>query len=246
MTAILRAYVDETGDRGYGPKASPFFAFACVLIPDESEPALFATLARLRCDLDAPNPLHWNQHVKTFSRRQHVTRLLLDVPGLRMFFVLVDKASIPVGSPMHADQAVFYNYAAAVVVGRALRAAHGWTGGARRLTTRFGHVRGFDHTSTRDHLARAAREDAWLPWHALTSGTVHFDSPARRDGLQAADAYAGMLNAAVRPDRYGNHEPFHLLAMRPQLWRGADGPPVTVLGDDSRLTALPWWPGEGL
>jgi hypothetical protein len=72
---ILRAYVDETGDRGTSGKSSPFFAFAALLVADEDEPPLRAAVSKLRRDLGVPvgKPLHWKDHVKTFPRRQHVT-----------------------------------------------------------------------------------------------------------------------------------------------------------------------------
>ena len=78
------AYVDETGDRGHSGKSSPFFAFAAVLVADEDEPALRAVMSRLRRDLSVPpgKALHWNNHVKTYQRRQHVATQLAAVPGL--------------------------------------------------------------------------------------------------------------------------------------------------------------------
>lgn len=75
---LIRAYVDETGDRGHGGVSSPFFAFAAVLVADEDEPGLRAAMSQLRRDLTVPagKALHWKDHVKTYSRRQHVARTL--------------------------------------------------------------------------------------------------------------------------------------------------------------------------
>jgi hypothetical protein len=41
---LLRAYVDETGDRGHSGRSSPYFAFAAVLVADEDEPQLMAAV----------------------------------------------------------------------------------------------------------------------------------------------------------------------------------------------------------
>src|ERR1700760_1457564 len=78
---LIRAYVDETGDRGHGGGSSPFFVFAAVLVPDEDESGLRAAVSQLRRDMTVPagKALHWKDHVKTFSRRQHVARTLAQV-----------------------------------------------------------------------------------------------------------------------------------------------------------------------
>jgi hypothetical protein len=63
---LLRAYVDETGDRGHTAASSPFFAFAAVLVADEADPGLRAVMSQLRRDLTVPpgKALHWKEHVK--------------------------------------------------------------------------------------------------------------------------------------------------------------------------------------
>lgn len=246
---LLRAYIDETGDRGLGGNASPFFAFAAVLIPEEDEPELRAAVSRLRRDLKIPagKPLHWNQHVKTFPRRQHVTSVLGSVESVRVVYVGVEKAAIPATAGMRSDQAKFYNFAAGMMVERVLLHAKGCDGGPRDAVIRFGHVRGFDHSTTQDYLdLRANRNDPhWVPWRLMHGRRVHFNDQASWDGLQAADQYAGMFSSALRPDQFGNYEPHHLLATRHQLrehngrcWNYG----VKWLGNDGTLTGLPWWP----
>ena len=95
--ALLRAYVDETGDRGCSSKSSAFFAFAAVVIANEDEPRLRAVMSQLRRDMKVPvgKALHWKDHVKTFPRRQHVARALAGVPDVRVIYVVVEKAAIP-------------------------------------------------------------------------------------------------------------------------------------------------------
>jgi hypothetical protein len=69
---LLRAYIDETGDRGHSGQSPPYFAFAAVLVTDEDEDEadLRAAMSQLRRDLKIPptKALHWNEHVKTHSR----------------------------------------------------------------------------------------------------------------------------------------------------------------------------------
>ncbi|GAA5143257.1 hypothetical protein GCM10023340_08240 [Nocardioides marinquilinus] len=245
---LLRAYIDETGDRGVSGKSSPYFAFACVLVGDEDEAPMRAALSQLRRDLNVPvgRPLHWKDHVKTFSRRQHVTDVLTAVPRIRLNYVVVEKAAIPAGAGMRTDQAVFYNFAAALCMERILLAAGGWPGGQRDVVVRFGHVRGFNHQTTRDYLDhRARRQDpSWVPWR-LRRGDVHFNDQTSFDGLQCADAFAGMLSAALRPDQFGNYEPHHLVRTRPLIreYRGRCwGTGFKWLGNEATIRGMPWWP----
>src|SRR5579859_1653067 len=250
--ALLRAYVDETGDRGHSRKSSSFFAFAAVLVADEDEGDLRATMSRLRRDLDVPpgKAMHWNQHVKTFKRRQHVSTQLAATPGVTVVYVIVEKSAIPVGSGMHSDHVVFYNYAAGMVMERLLLAARDWRGGSRNVLARFGHVRGFDHTTTTQYFQRkAATGPAWVPWNRL-HGNVQFSDQGAWDGLQAADQYAGMLNVAVTADEFGGYQEAHLMRVRHQLRRDPRGRcrgwGFKVLGNEATFTSLSWWPPEGL
>ena len=252
MQNLLRAYVDETGDRGCGGKSSPYFAFAAVLIPDEDEPELRAKISGLRRELDVPvgKALHWKDHVKTFSRRQHVTTTLAAVGSLVIAYVVVEKAAIPPGSGMRNSHEIFYNFAAGLTMERILLAAGGWPGGSRDVIVRFGHVRGFDHAKTRAYFEHKRQTAPGFPPWSRLHGAVHFDNQASWDGLQAADQYAGMLNVALRPDEFGGYEAAHLLNIRHQLRRSGNGEVwgwgFKALGNAVTFTSLPWWPTSGL
>jgi Protein of unknown function (DUF3800) len=248
---LLRAYIDETGDRGHSARSSPFFAFAAVLIADEDEPGLRAVMSQLRRDLTVPpgKALHWKDHVKTHSRRQHVARQLAGVAGLRVVYVVVEKAAVPAGSGLHTDHVIFYNYAAGLMMERLLFAARDWTGGPRDAVVRFGHVLGFDHGTTEAYFRLKAAQQGGVPWGGL-HGRVHFDDQAAWDGLQAADQYAGILNVALRRDEFGGYDESHLLCVRHQIrrnWSGeAWGWGFKVLGNEVTFTSLPWWPAGGI
>lgn len=249
---LLRVYVDETGDRGTSPKSSSFFAFAAVLVPDEDEAGLRLAMDDLRTSLKTPpgTALHWNRHVKTFSRRQHVTCTISAVPEVRIVYVFVDKASLHAGSGMLDDHVLFYNYAAGLLLERVVYAARDWQGGPRDALVRFGHVRGFKHATTHEYFARKTRHSRTkhLPWGHLRS--VYFCDQASWDGLQAADQYAGMLHAAFHADEFGRYEDVHLLAVRHQLrrnpWGSAWGYGFKLMGDQRAATSMPWWPNGGI
>ncbi|MER6269284.1 DUF3800 domain-containing protein [Streptomyces sp900105755] len=249
---LVRAYVDETGDRGISASASPYFSFAAVLIADEQEAAMRAAMSQLRRDLKVPpgKALHWKDHVKVFSRRQYVAKTLSQLSDIKIVYVIVEKAAIPAHAGMRQDQVIFYNFAAGIILERLLLAAGDWAGGARDVVVKFGHVRGFDHRTTCDYFKIKTHQGPhWVPWHLLC-GQPTFEDQAKWDGLQAADQYAGMLSAAVRPDRFGGYEPAHLLAIRHQIRRTALGVSrnygFKILGNEATFTSLPWWPQGGL
>jgi hypothetical protein len=176
--------------------------------------------------------------------------VLTTVPDVVLIYVLVEKAAIPASAGMRSDQAVFYNYAACMVLERVLLAAGDWPGGPRDAVVLFGHVRGFDHRDTTNYFDLRARRNApsWVPWHLLR-GQVRFDGPAKWDGLQAADQFAGILNVAIRQDQFGNYEPHHFLLAVPQI-RQVNGKRwgygFKLLGNAQTLRALPWWPRAGI
>jgi hypothetical protein len=248
---LLRAYVDETGDRGHSGKSSPFFAFAAVLVADEDEAGLRAVMSRLRRELGVPagKALHWKDHVKTYQRRQYVAAQLAAVPGLMITYVIVEKSAVPVGSGIYSDHELFYNYAALMMTERLLLAARDWAGGSRDVMVRFGHVRGFHHTSTQRYFLRKAAVPSWVPWNRL-HGSVQFSDQSSWDGLQAADQYAGMLNVAVTADEFGGYQEAHLMRIRHQLRRDMQGRSrgwgFKVLGNEATFTSVPWWPPGGL
>lgn len=243
---LLRVYIDETGDRGVGPKASPFFAFSAVLVADEDEPHLMQAIRSLRQSFNIPpsKALHWNEHVKTFPRRQHVATVLGSLTPVMVLHVAVEKAGIPSHAGMRNDHELFYNFAAGMVLERVLLAARDWPGGSRDALVRFAHVRGFKHETTRDYIEHRARtnDPHWVPWRRLHS--LHFDGQANYLGLQAADQYVGMLWLAFRRDDFGGFEEHHFLQTAHQI-RAVNGRRVNYgfkwLGRPETLAAIPWW-----
>jgi hypothetical protein len=156
---------------------------------------------------------------------------------------------IPTAYTMYSDHELFYNFAACITMERVLKAARDWPGGVRDVVTTFGHVKGFDHDSTSSFFNKKASTQHGVPWERL-HGKARFASQHQWDGLQAADQYAGMLNAAIRADRFGGYEEHHLLRIRHQIRRDSDnrtwGRGFKVIGNPGTITSLPWWPAEGI
>lgn len=249
---LIRAYVDETGDRGCSGNSSPYFAFAAVAIADEDDGLLRAAVSALRRDLKVPigRPLHWKDHAKVYPRRQHVATTLAAIPRIAVNYVVVEKAAIPAAAMMRGDQEIFYNYAAGIMMERLLLTAKFWPGGSRDVLVRFGHVRGFNHGTTVSYFRiKKTQAPGWIPWSHLR-GSVLFDGMGNWDGLQAADQYAGILSAALRADAFGGYEEHHLMTIRHQIRRESNGRSwgygFKWLGNAATIQSLPWWPHDGL
>ena len=246
---LVRAYVDETGDRGLSLRASRYFGMVAVVIADEDDAGLRRAigLCRHRLSVPAGKPLHWTEHVKRFPRRQFVAAQLGAVPGAVLNFVLVEKSAIGLVEEAISDQVAFYNFVAGRVLEQVLHTADEWPGGRRDVVITFGHVRGFRHEETLawfEKLRVAAADRA--PWELLR-GRPRFLGPGQLDGLQAADQYAGMLRAALEADEFGGFEAHHLMAVRHQIRRADDGPGgFEVVVVPGTLEAYPWWPRTGL
>jgi hypothetical protein len=75
---------------------------------------------RLRRDPGVPpgQAFHRKDHVKTYSRHQHVAAVLSQVRRLMVVYAVVEKAAIPAGSGLRTDHAIFYNYAADLIMER--------------------------------------------------------------------------------------------------------------------------------
>ncbi|TDW87216.1 uncharacterized protein DUF3800 [Kribbella pratensis] len=66
---LVRAYVDETGDRGLSPRSSRYFGMVAVVVADEDDAVLRRAIAQCRRRLSVPagKPLHWTEHVRRTS-----------------------------------------------------------------------------------------------------------------------------------------------------------------------------------
>jgi hypothetical protein len=220
---------------------------AAVVVADEDDADLRSTVAHCRKVLTVPagKHLHWQEHVKKFDRRQFVAEQLGSLGSrVTLNYVLIEKASIPTSSGIHADGALFYNYVAGLTMERILLSAKTWPGGHRPVKVHFGHVRGFDHQATLAYFdIKKERAPGWMPWH-LISGRVNFLSMTSLDGLQAADQYAGMLHVALLRNAYGGYEYHHLLRVRDQIRRHC-GACVNygfkILCLPGTTEVFPWW-----
>lgn len=242
----IRAYVDETGDRGHGPSSSPIFGMSAVLVDEKAELEARGAIDVLRADFGTPatRPLSWKEDIKTnHDRRAHAAEVLASAPGVRVIHVVASKAKLRDGS-YRDHPTLFYNVVAYAALQRILWSANYWPGGSRGVEVRFGHVRNHDHTDTHRYFQIRQRIDApRTPFHLMTHlGWVSAD---QFEMSQAADIYAGFLKSAFWPSQWGDVDGSHLVRTWHQI-RNSEAC-VISLGlqakpDSDWAKSMPWWP----
>ncbi|WP_225754687.1 DUF3800 domain-containing protein [Actinotalea sp. Marseille-Q4924] len=243
---LLRAYVDETGDRGNGESASPIFGMSAVLVDDNAEKEARAALELLRADFGTPpsRPLSWKEDIKTNQdRRLRAASVLRAVPGLQVVHVVANKNQLYDGS-YRDDVTRFYNVVAYATLQRILWAARHWRGGARQVQVNFGHVQHHDHTDTHRYFQIKRSQDApGTPFDLMTD--LRWIDAQRYEMSQVADVYAGFLKAAFWPSKWGDVDGAHLVSTWHQIRRSEEC--VVTLGlqarpDSAWAKGMPWWP----
>lgn len=243
----IDVYIDETGDRGNGPRSSPIFGMAAVIVPATAQTGLRRAIEQLRGDFKVPagRDMSWKNDVKTHDRRKRAAHTLAAVPGIELCYVYARKADLQAGT-YRDDPTRMYNYLAY----RAFKAAL-WAGvrGHRsdQVHIRFGHVRRHDHRTTEQYIRAQASADQKVPMSALAS--LRWVSATTFPESQAADLYGGFLKAAVWPaGEFNTVEPAYLTTIWSQLRRvGGCSIPLGIHAMPSHavLTDEPWFPCPG-
>lgn len=213
-------YVDEAGDRGWGRAASPVFVLSAVIVKAVQDTALRAALNSINVGLERPptRELHWAENLRPHATRKHVARQIASLP-LVLANVVVCKDSLVKSGTALDDPARTYHYAVRRLLERVSWAVDRKDGCA---DLRFAHVRRFKYDPLFKYLEYLrADPECRIAWAALKNGTrPKIEQPSQIRGLQVADAVAGAVYAAVRPDQHGDVEPGYLRAIAPRLWRG--------------------------
>lgn len=249
----VSVYIDETGDRGSGPAASPIFGMAAVLVDDGGADALRQAVQQLRSDfgVSAHQVMSWKNHVKTHDRRRRAADVLAAVDGMQVCYVYAQKSELRRGTYRDFPDR-FYNYITFTMYKNVLWAARNWKGQQSRVWTRFGHVRHHDHQATEEYIRRSARCDRRVPDH-LEQGLRWVSSDQYAES-QAADLFGGFLKSALWPTGpFGYVEPAYLLTIWHKI-RCSDqcGSPKPLncavplglmsLPDKVLVTRQPWFP----
>ena len=252
---LLRAFVDETGDRGMRATSSPYFAFAALLVRDDNMLQLHAGLDGLVESLRKPpgHVLHWAQNIKDHADRRLAAQTLGALP-VRLQYVVVPKTSVRPGSLLAKSTEGYYNYAARLLLERiglfTRRIERNAGGGVEaRCKVTFGQVKGFNPTVLRDYVDKVRRTSNDACWKYLTP-TINVDGQKGTRALQWADIGAGALDSAIKGNRHGMYETSYLAEIAKLIDRSPSQAVLDyglkILGDNRMVTDLPWWPAYGL
>lgn len=238
-------YIDETGDRGNSPKSSPIFGMAALVLDATGSEGVRDVVRRLRDDFRVPTDkvMSWKEYVKSHDRRRRAADQLAALDGVRVCHVYSVKSALRSGS-YRDDQQRFYNYVAYKTYKSALWAARSWKGSGAEVRTRFGHVKGHDHRTTKQYIEREAAADPKVPFD-MERG-LRWVPADKYVESQAADLYGGFLKSALWPGgEFGYVEPAYLL----RVWRQIQNSetcaiPLGIMSmpDYSLLKRVSWFP----
>ena len=232
----LLAFVDEIGDRGHSKKYSEYFAMAAVLFPVSAQQKIKDCIAsiKIKLGITQEKPLHWRQHCNRHDVRKYVCSEIAKLENVTVIYVISDKRTL------QEDHAKFYNIVAAFTLERILKYTEKYN---TDVIVRYGHIRGFNHAITIDYF----RKREWR----LGNYKRLFDEPKwisadTNSGIQLADLYAGILGAAMIPDKFGNYEPSYLEKIRHQIRKSnkekISGYGIKAISADKESALFKWWP----
>jgi hypothetical protein len=239
---LYRVYVDETGDRGWGGRASPIFVVSAVIVRDGKQADLIGALDRINTDLKKPpgTVLHWAENVKAHPQRKHVAKCLAAIDMTIASVVVIKQPMMGSGTGL-SDSTSMYNYAI-----RRLLERVSWFvddhGGQASIT--FAHIKRFPYEQLRAYIELLRQLSTTIRWRAFL-GNPKIDQPARIRQLQVADLVAGAHGSALRQDDYGDFEASYLHQLVPLIYiRGrarATSYGFNVIGPDGCMDTYPWW-----
>jgi hypothetical protein len=232
----LLAFVDETGDRGHSKKSSEYFAMAAVIFPASMQQKVKDCIARIKTEFGVPLkvPLHWRKHCTVHEYKKYVVREVTKLEGITVLYVISDKKTVP------KDHVKFYNLVAASTLERILKHSKELNS---KICVRFGHIRGFDHSTTTDYFCRRN-------WHSGNYDRLvnepNWIGADTNSGIQLADMYAGILSAAIIADKFGDFEPSYLEKIKHQIRKSDHGKisgyGIKALSADNNPRSFKWWP----
>jgi hypothetical protein len=239
---LYRVYVDETGDRGWGDRASPIFVMTAVIVRDGGEQALLRALDEMNATLKKPpgTVLHWAENVKTHPQRKYVAGVLASLDMTVTNVVVLKKPMIGTNSGL-SNATPMYNYCVRRLLERVswfVRDAGGET------TVAFAHVRRFPYEKLHGYLELLKLIPTSVHWPSFV-GKPKIDQPRRVRQLQVADLVAGACGSALREDDFGNYEASYLMQIVPRIYVRGSAKVTSYgfnpIGPVEHLQSYPWW-----
>ena len=232
----LLAFVDEIGDRGYSKKSSEYFAMSAIMFPASVQQKVKDCITNIKTRLSIPlkTALHWRKHCRMHDTRKYITGEIAKLENITVIYLISDKKTVP------HDHTQFYNIVAAFTLERILKHLEKLDTTA---SVRFGHIRGFNHSTTLDYF----KNRDWRPCdYNRLQDQPKWIAAVLNSGIQLADLYAGILGAAMIPDKFGNFEATYLENIRHQIRKSSEGKiigyGIKAISMDNDPASFKWWP----
>ena len=243
LADYIEVYVDETGDRGFGPKSSPYFCFAACAFKHSNAGDVVEAMRDLNRALgrDPTLPIHARDHLKKHDQFMEAVERLADLHRiLKVFYVILPKSSTPSGAMMRRDSNYVYNYLAKILLERM-----SWFARDAQLPAHpcFASVKRMPRSHLDQYISRLQAEDGDIDWQWLIT-PVGVDQASNRIGMQWADIAGRAIWKATTPGAHPPRriEPVYLETLAPAIW----GRRATELyGIKSIMSdwheSQPWW-----
>lgn len=242
MTAdYIEIHVDETGDRGFSSKSSPYFCLAACAFRHSNARTVVRAMEALNLVLRRPlrQPMHAVDHLKTHDKLMEAVEHLARLP-VRVFFVVLPKDSTPASAAMRSDDAHVYNYLARMLLERM-----SWFARDVGLLAHpvFAAVARMPRRGLDDYISRLRLMETAIEWPRLKL-PVEVDQARNRVGMQWADIAGRAMLKATTPGSSPPHriEPVYLETLAPVIWRHRriETYGIKSIQSDWHLTQ-PWW-----
>ena len=241
MADYIEIHVDETGDRGFGAKSSPYFCLAACAFRHSNAQMIVRAMEALNLVLRRPlrQPMHAVDHLKTHDKLMEAVEHLARLP-VRVFFVVLPKDSTPSSAAMRSDDVHVYNFLARVLLERM-----SWFAKDVGLVAHpvFAAVARMPRRSLDDYISKLRLRDTAIEWPWLHL-PVEVDQARNRVGMQWADIAGRAMLKATTPGASPPHriEPAYLEALAPVIWRRRRMETYGIKSVESgwHLTQ-PWW-----
>ncbi len=241
---FLEVHVDETGDRGFGPRASPVFCLAACAFRHSKAHLVTKAMRDLNESLGRANvPMHAREHLRKHGRKMEACERLGALNGtVRLLYVVLPKNLVNSDSYLR-DPIGAYNYPVKFLLERV-----SWLARDVRCPARvtLAAVRGLPPAKIRDYVNLLYRNPSLssIEWPWLKP-PLSFSPAQQRVGLQWADISAMALHQAVVPKTHPPHrvEPAYINALAPAVWGKRDLESYAVKSMvEGWHQSQTWWP----
>lgn len=234
MSFSFRAYIDESGDEGFGFRLNPndkgssdWFILAAFVTRKRTDIDTVKVIDQVRSEfeLHPKKHVHWKKfkHPQKIRYAQIMSELQAKIIG-----VCVHKPSL-LEAEKFRERYRLYFYAVRYLLERLswlARDHHNFDkwGGDGKVEVTFSNRQGMSYKEMRDYLRRLdtmkkSGHDIRIDFDLVPIYQIGTQAPGKSMGLQFADAAAGALFNGLERDRYDNTEPRYVQTMLPLYYK---------------------------